>query len=75
MNKEIACKQANLLLKLINDISSIQVELSNSCESECKGKTTTDMNEYYKTNYQETYNTLDKIVDIVAQRYYELNQI
>lgn len=75
MNKESAKIQAGLLLKLINEVSNIQVDLSNSCESECKGKTIDDMNEYYILNYQETYYTLSKIVDIAAQRFYELNQI
>lgn len=75
MKAENAKIQADLLLKLINEISAIQHNLSNYCENECNGKTTDKANEYYAKEYRETYEALFNALNVVAQRYYELNKI
>lgn len=75
MEKENAKIQSDLMFNLVKEMTKVSNRLNEMCANECYGKTTKEANKYFVEEYRETYNALFNALDVVAQRYYELNQI
>lgn len=75
MRAENARKQADLLMQVINKLSNVSSEMFESCQKDTIGKTTSESNVYYDSEYRETQNVLYNLLQIAANRYYELNQV
>lgn len=75
MKKENAKIQANLMFNLVREMTKVSNRLNEMCENECYCKTTKEANEYFAEEYRETYEALFNALDVVAQRYYGINQI
>lgn len=75
MKQENAIKQADLLMQLMNKLSSISAEMFETCQKQCEGKKTSEANEYYNNEFKDTNETLYKVLKEVAQRYYELTHM
>lgn len=75
MKAENAKKQADLLMEVINKLSEVSSKMFESCQLESIGKPTSEANEYYNSEYKGTQETIYNLLQIAANRYYELNQI
>ena len=75
MKQENAIKQADLLMQLMNKLSSISTEMFETCQKQCEGKKTSEANEYYNKEFKDTNETLYNVLKDVAQRYYELTHM
>lgn len=75
MKAENAKKQADLLMQIIDKISSVHTELFENCMKETKGKSTSESNIYFESEYEETQELLYNVMSKLAQRNYELNNI
>lgn len=68
-------KQIELLSNLIDELTKAKNELFDICESQTIGMTTNKANELFNENFSDTQKALYNATSIIAQRYYELNQI
>lgn len=75
MKAENARKQADLLMQVINKLSDVSGVIFENCQLESIGKSTSEANEYYESEYKETQEALYNLLQIASNRYYELNQI